>query len=213
MKAFVLLLLLGFWGCSPLRTSPHDERYRWELTLHEVQTNLDDLRHDTNCVQTEIQILEGRIKSFEHAIASLKQQEIEKLQARLDQFSQQFHLLDKKWTAFEKKQDTGKDGIESLSIHANEMNMALSQFKERIGELEKEIIRQNRQLESFGKIKGNLESLTKSLKAESPRIHKVRLGDSLEKIAKVYKTDAAAIKQLNQLSSDLIIVDQELKIP
>ncbi len=209
----ILILTLFFSGCSPIKTSLHDEKYQWELTIHEVQTNLDDLRHDTNCVQTELQILEGRVKSFETALFSLKQQEIEKQQGRIEQLSHQLQQLEKKWSSFEKKEGANRDGWEQLSSHANETNMALSQFKERMEELEKEIISQNRRLESLVKIKGSLENLSKSLKADSPKTYKVRPGDTLEKIAKMHRVDVSSLKQINQLQSDLIVVDQELKIP
>ncbi len=208
-----LPLLCALSGCSPLRTSAHDEKYQWELTIHEVQTNLDDLRHDTNCFATEIQILDGRIKCFENALASLKQQEIEKHQSRIDQITHQLLGLEKRWALFEKKNEVGKDGIESLSSHAKETNMALAQFKNRIEELETEILSQNRRLEALSKLKTNIETLTKALKSEGQKIYKVRPGDSLEKIAKLHKTDVATLKQINQLQQDLIVVDQELKIP
>src|SRR3989344_6054935 len=96
-RACLPLFLLVLAGCSPLRTSPHDEHHQWELTVHEVQTNLDDLRHDINCFQTELQILDGRIKYFENALTALKQQDLEKQQVKIDQISHQLHLLEKKW--------------------------------------------------------------------------------------------------------------------
>ena len=210
---FLPLLFLLFAGCSPLRTSPHDERHQWELTVHEVQTNLDDLRHDINCFQTEMQILDGRIKYFENALASLKQQDIEKQQTKIDQISHQIHQLEKKWTSYEKMQEGGKEELENLSDHANKTGMALIQFKDRIEELEREIQTQNRRLEALSKVKGNIETLAKSLKGEAYKIYKVRPGDSLEKIAKAHKTGVDRIKQLNQLEQDLIVVGQELKIP
>lgn len=207
----VLLFLLG--GCSPLRTSPHDERHQWELTVHEVQTNLDDLRHDINCFQTEIQILEGRIKYFENALTSLKQQDLEKQQVKIDHVSQQLHTLEKKWSSFEKMKQGGKDDLDRLMAHANETTTALSQFKGRIEELEQEILTQNRKLETFSKVKGNLETLAKSLKSGGYTIYKVKPGDSLKKIAKAHNTSVERIKELNHLRQDLIVIDQELKIP
>ncbi len=200
-------------GCSPLRTSPHDERHQWELTVHEVQTNLDDLRHDINCFQAEMQILDGRIKYFETALATLKQQDLEKQQTRIDQVSHQLHQLEKKWSSWETTQKGGKEELEHLATHANETTLALSQFKERIEELEKEILSQNRRLETLSKVKGNLENLAKSLKGESHKTYKVQAGDSLEKIAKLHKKSIDKIKQLNNLEQDLIFIGQDLKIP
>ena len=214
MKILILIpIAFALAGCSPIKTSHHDERYQWELTIHEVQTNLDDLRHDTNCFETEIQILDGRIKCFENALASLKSQEIERQQSKIDQISHQLLTLERKWSAFEKKQDASKDGMEHLSVHAKETTMALSQFKTRIEEIEAEVLSQSRRLEALAKLKGNIETLTKALKVDGQKIYKVRAGDSLEKIAKAHKTDVATLKQLNHLNQDLIVVDQELRVP
>lgn len=213
MKRLYLAPLAFLVGCSPLKTSLHDEHHQWELTIHEVQTNLDDLRHDTNCFQTEMQILEGRIKYFENALTALKQQELEKHQAKIDQITHQLHSLEKKWSSSEKVHEGGKEELELLSSHANETTTALAQFKDRIEELEREILSQNRRLEALSKVKGNLETLAKSFKSDGFKIYKVRPGDSLEKIAKVHKTSVDRIKKLNDLDQDLIVVGQELKIP
>ena len=50
-KNLILLFFipLFFSSCSPMKSSPKEEKHQMELTLHEVQTNLDDLRHDLNC--------------------------------------------------------------------------------------------------------------------------------------------------------------------
>jgi LysM repeat protein len=205
MKKCLICASILLVGCSPLKTSPHDEKYQWELTLHEVQTNLDDLRHDTNCFETEIQILDSRIKCFENALANLKQQEIEKQQIRIDQIAHQLQLLDRKWTAFEKKQETSKENVDQLTNHAKETGIALSQFKNRIVELESEILTQGRKLETIAKLKDGL--------MKSARTYKVKAGDSLEKIAKAHKTDVVTLKQINHLQNDLIVVDQELNVP
>lgn len=213
MKSVYFLSLILLAGCSPLTTSPHDERYKLELTVHEVQTNLDDLRHDTNCFQTDLQILDGRIKCFENALAQIKQQDVEKQQARLEQISHSIQLMEKKWAAFEKKQEGWKEGVDTLSSHANDTTLALTQFKGRLEEIEKEIISQNRRLEALVKLKGNIEAIAKSMKSDGQKIYKVKPGDSLEKIAKAHRTDVSTLKQLNQLKQDLIVVDQELKVP
>lgn len=44
-------------------------------------------------------------------------------------------------------------------------------------------------------------------------IYKVQKGDSLYSIAKKFNTSVSSIRQLNNLNSDLLSVDQELKIP
>lgn len=199
-------------SCSPLKTSPHDEKHQWELKLHEVQTNLEDLRHDTNCFQTELQILDGRIKYYENALANLKQQDIEKQQLKITQIIADLHLLEKKWASFEKGQEIEKEELRHLTAHANETTSSLTQFKNRIEELEQDLLSQNRKFDELAKIKNNIETLAKSFNS-SYKIYKVRAGDSLEKIAHHYQVKVEQIKKLNHLEKDLIVVGQELKIP
>lgn len=206
MKKIVLAFAATLAACSPLKTSPHDEKHQLELTLHEVQTNLDDLRHDINCFQTEMQILDGRIKYYENALSSLKQQDLEKSQVKIDQLTHQIHNLEKKMSACEKSQQGELKDIEKLASHANETTSALTQFKERLQEIEQDI-------SLLAKLKGNLESIAKTLKSDTPKIYRVAAGDSLEKIAKFHKTTVLRIKEMNGLEQDLIVVGQELKIP
>lgn len=206
-------ILLATSSCSPLKSSPNDEKHQLELTLHEVQTNLDDLRHDINCFQTELQILDGRIKYYENTLASLKQNDLEKHQAKIDQISQQIQTLEKKWTSLERVQQGDTKELQELSSHANETTAALSQFKDRIGELEQEIFSQNHRFDDLAKLKGNIENLAKGIRGESFKLYRVKSGDSLEKIARAHKTGVEQIKKLNGLEQDLIVVGQELKIP
>ena len=207
MKKTFLIILAALSACSPLKTSPHDEKHQLELTLHEVQTNLDDLRHDINCFQTEMQILDGRIKYYENALATLKQQDLEKTAVKVDQLSHQIHSLEKKMSSCEKSQLSEIKDIEKLASHANETTSALSQFKNRLQEIEQD-------LSMLAKLKGNLETIAKNLKNSSDsKTYKVAPGDSLDKIAKTFKTTVQKIKELNHLNQDLIVVGQELKIP
>lgn len=208
-----LTLSLIVTSCSPLKSSPNDEKHQLELTLHEVQTNLDDLRHDINCFQTELQILDGRIKYYENTLASLKQNDLEKHQAKIEQITLQIQTLERKWTSLEKIQQGDTKELQELSSHANETTAALSQFKDRIIELEQEIFSQNRRFDELAKLKGNIENLAKGLRGESFKLYKVKSGDSLEKIARQHKTSVEQIKKINSLPQDLIVVGQELKIP
>lgn len=212
--SFFLLLALLMPGCSPLTSSAHDEKHQLELTLHEVQTNLDDLRHDINCFQTELQILDGRIKYYENALTAFKQQDLEKQQIKIDHLTHELQALEKRWTAAEKNRFTESEELIQLTSHAKETSTVLFQFKARIEELENELASGQRRFEELGKLKTNIDALGKAIrKNELSKIYKVRPGDSLEKIAKFHQTSVDKIKKLNGFEQDLIVVGQELKIP
>jgi len=202
-------------GCSPLRSSPSDAQHLVELTLHEVQTNLDDLRHDVNCFKTELQIIDGRIQSHENALASLKQQDFEKLQFKLDHLAKQIQIFEKNHSAYEKGQTGTSQELKQLSAYANETNTALVQFKQRILEMEHEILEQNRRFEELSKIKGNLETIARSIHASESdvKLYRVKQGDTLKKIATEHQTTVEKIKKINHLEQDTIVIGQSLKIP
>jgi LysM repeat protein len=214
MRYILGTALATLTACSPIKSSPHDQKHQLELTLHEVQTNLDDLRHDIHCFKTELQIIDGRIKHSENALSTVKQQDIEKQQAKIDQISLQLQTFEKRLTLFEKNNMTEAEERKELTSHAKETTTALIQFKNRIEELERELIVSQRRFEEFGKLKGNIEHLANSLRGtNAQKTYTVKPGDSLEKIAKQHKTTALKIKKLNELQQDLIVVGQELKIP
>ncbi len=214
MKTIYLSVLpFLFSGCSPLTSSPYDGKYQLELTLHEVQTNLDDLRHDLNSFRSELQIVDGRLRHQEDAFVAVKNQNLDKTQAKIEQLSVDLESLEKKWIASETLRSADSSELRALSSYAKETNIALTQFKDRIAELELELISGQRKFEELGKLKANIESLAKTLRLSDSKTYKVRPGDSLEKIAKVHKTSVDKIKKLNDINHDLIVVGQEIKIP
>ena len=206
MKRFIFLSLFSLIaGCSPLKTSPHDEKHQMELTLHEVQTNLDDLRHDIHCFKTELQIVDSRICQFE----SSKLIEPDKIQAKLDHLSQQIQNLEKKWISTEKTRESKE---KELNLYANETTAALIQCKSRTDDLEKVLTHNQKRFEEIAKLKSKLETLIQIIQSDE-KTYKVKMGDTLEKIAKTYQTSVEKIKSMNHLQNDIIVIGQELKIP
>lgn len=149
----------------------------------------------------------------EDELLALKKYELEKAKSKIDQLATDVQALERKWNSAEKSRLVDSGELKHLSSHAKETSHALTQFKDRIGELEQDLISGQRRFDEISKLKGNIDSLARSLRASELKTYKVRLGDSLEKIAKVNKTTVEKIKKINSIDQDLIVVGQELKIP
>lgn len=211
-----LLFFLGFLicaACSPIKSSGEEEEHQLELTLHEVQTNIDDFRHDLHCFQTELRILEGQLHHQEDLLQEYKEkEESEKKQLRtalrdLEQLEKKLHNEKQ-----EVQEVIGK--MQKLLLHSQETNIALTQYKQKIAELEKNILSQNRRFEEINSLKKTLESLATVLDVSlAENIYIVKAGDSLERIAKHHRTSVQKLKEVNQLKHDLIVVGQKLKLP
>ncbi|MFA5250497.1 MAG: LysM peptidoglycan-binding domain-containing protein [Parachlamydiales bacterium] len=217
LKAFLALFfaLAVFQGCSPIKSTAEDERHQAELTLHEVQTRVDDFYHDLNCYKTEMQILDGKFQNQETALEKLKQKTQNDYLEKSERLLARIKVLEQKLVAVEGQLKETLLAVKELGGHAEETSNALVQYRGKINELEKGVTIQNLKMEEMKKIKGVLEEVALALKADGAAavIHRVKSGDSLEKIAKTYNVSLEELKKLNQLEEDLIIVGQELKIP
>ncbi len=202
MKRFLLpICCCTLAACSPLKSSPREEKHQLELTLQELKTQIDEQKRDLYCFQTELKILDGRIKYYEQTLSNLKNQELDPHWTTLKKLSEQLQDLEQKFSTFE---ETGREKSETfkhLSHHANETTAALVQFKKRILEIEEQ-----KSSQEIAKLK-RIDGLQKSL------AYKVCSGDSLEKIARMHQTTPKRIREANHLDGDLIVVGQELSIP
>ncbi len=197
-QLFLLCILssFGLGGCFFASSRSSGETPAADVALQQVQTRLDDSHHDLHCMQADFQIIESRIKQLEISIANLKN------------LSRQLQSLEMR------QQEILKD-IKQLSSHANETTASFSQYKNRLGELEKEISSQHQKLNEVHQLKGSLESVAESIKQISSQdaTYRVRTGDSLEKIARKYRVSLESLRKANGLDQDRIMVGQELKIP
>jgi LysM repeat protein len=217
MKKIHLFLLLGafFSSCTPIKSSSKDEKVQIEISLHEVQINLDDLRHDLSCFKTDMQILDSKINSQENQMESIKQKQISQSLAKIDGLLEKIKKLENKMLGFEKNQNKSVAKVENLSLHSKEVISTLTQYKEKISEIEGVASSQAKRLDEVQNLKTILDKVAVSLKLNADGFcsYKVKGGDSLEKIAKTNKITVEKLKKINGLDQDLIVIGQDLKIP
>lgn len=187
------LCTLCLIGCSSPLAVLHQEKHEHSLAVRELREELADIKHGLNNTQVELQILEEQYRTqdgdIKKTVASSNTQ-------------------DPKIIALEKK-------ITQLSNHANQTSQYLQDCNTKIAELEKALQHQNALLTEIIHLKSSLTSLTTSLQKDSTEnySYKVKAGDSLEKIARLYKVSITSLKEENGLSNNKIMIGQELKIP
>ncbi len=215
-KLFQLAALLILF-VNPLEAAP--KRYfedQTAITMREMRTALDNLRHEISNHETEIKTYDEKLHNLETIIDSLRQQSTEVSQIQKEALKDSSANLEMKINSLETITKGLVADLRQFKNHANETAAALTQYKQKLAELEKILEIQNQNLDNF---QTALKSLTdvlqvkSSLSSFSDKIYKVAPGDSLEKIARRHQTTVQAIKELNGLSNNKIIVGQTLKIP
>ena len=208
MKHLCLFLVcIALAGCGSMGSSRSD-KHQMELSLHKVRTEVEDIKHDLNTYEIEHHVIEGKLIDQEQTIATLRQQVAELKSGKLDSFVEELQNLEKKLHQVSKKQDKIVADIRQLTTHANDTTTALTQYKDKLSQFEQTIHGQNAQLHEIQKIKEGISKL-----AEEEKTYVVQPGDSLDKIAKENNTSVEKLKQLNNITTDLIVVDQLLTLP
>lgn len=197
-RSVLILAALLFSGCSSRMTSWNEGQGQRDVALEELRLELSDLRHTLNGTKVDMQLLEDKIKN--------------QPSSKKGGDSSQLAALEHKIAELQKNQEKLNQDLKQLSSHANQTSATFAK-------LEQEIQAQTKRLEEIVKLKGTLTSISQALKEKnrdesaSYKTYKIKNGDSLEKIARQQGTTVDAIKRLNDLSSDRIVVGQEIKLP
>jgi len=187
MNNKVTLLLICtplLWGCTSALTALRGNN---DHLFEEMKTEIADLRHSLHGTEVELKLLEEKFESMETA------------SPKNDVAS-----IKHKIALLEKSVDKMSTDLKSLMSYANQTTASLSHYRDQIQEID-------HKLSEVGKLRSTLSQLSKTSSAENT--YRVKAGDSLEKIARKFQTTADALKKNNQLSSDKIVIGQELTIP
>lgn len=211
----LIVLLLNLCATPIADAAPR--RYGYEddtsTTLREIRDSLDALRHEVNNHEAEIRMAEERSSNQEATISSMRQMLQDSTQANKEILKGNASTVDGKIANLESINKGLAADIVQLKSHANESSTALGQYKQKISELEKLVSQQSQNIEH---LQAALRSLTEALggsTADGSNTYRVKSGDSLEKIARAHNTTIRAIKELNRLSNDRIVIGQTLQMP
>lgn len=207
-----MCILTLFTGCGSMN-APREENHKTELTLHKIRTEVEDLKHDLNTSDIELHILEGKLIDQEETISLLKEQMVESQTGKLEGLEHLISTFNKKISALEKKQEEILSDLRQLGSHANETTTALSQYKDKICEMEKTILFQNKKFEEIAKLRKSLENFALETSKNDLQSYTIKEGDSLQKISKNYSITIEELKKINHLKDDLIFSGQSILVP
>lgn len=188
---FILLCTPLMWGCTSTLTAlkGNQDHHLFE----EMKTEIADLKHALHGTEVEVKLLEEKLESRD---AEPGKGDIAALQRKI--------------ALLEKTIDKMNTELRSLMAYANQTTASLTQYRDHIQEID-------RKLDEVGKLRSALTQISKTYTspevASSAKSYRVKSGDSLEKIARKFHVAVEALKQDNQLTSDKIVVGQELTIP
>lgn len=155
--------------------------------MEELRIEIGDLKHAVHTMQVDTGLLEERFR-------------------KQDKPSNALSLLEKRIVQLEKKIDKASSDLRTL-------NGSLQQVLSKIQNVETELFSHSKRLEEVTKLKGTLTSISKAMGNTSEiKTYLVKAGDSLEKIARVQHVSVETLRKINRLSTDKIIVGQELRL-
>lgn len=202
---------LALTGCLPSR-SLRAQEIKADLALREMRSQIEDFKYQLNKYEVELQIVEGKADSQGSTLNQVRQ-DLSKLNENDSNLVEStFALYDKKIEKLEGMEENLKKDLLLLKEHTQELITSLSQFKQKIDSNESQISNQKRFIEH---LKTSIEAVMKYV--EGPKegegiYYVVQPGDSLERIAKENQSSIEQLKDLNHITSDLIVVGQKLRL-
>jgi chromosome segregation ATPase len=219
--AFILAALTALpeAACAaPKRPSYQDE----QIILREVRDSVDELRHEVRNHEAEMRAFEEKLNTQDGRLDALLDQVESNAQSQKNMLKGETQSLDERVAALESLNKNIVADLKQLKSHANDTASIIGQYKQKLGELEKMVQAQNNSLDA---LQTAIQSLADAMQVKAGaialkddrgpglRTYQVKAGDSLEKIARAHKTTAQAIKELNNLNKDRIVIGQTLKLP
>lgn len=114
---YLLFLMMYFCSCSPIKSSPEDERHKMELTLHEIKVNLDSAVHDLADFKKDILLIN-------HKIVKEQENYLEKEAA--------FEELIKKYQELKKEQENISITLKELEGSSKEILSFIEKYRKKV---------------------------------------------------------------------------------
>jgi LysM repeat protein len=178
--------------------SRHEEQTNQQIALfEEVRIALFDVKQTLNTQKLDLELLEEKV-------------------AKLDRRSEVSPALEQRLSTLEHLQEGAMSDIRSLNQFLKETASSLDQLQQQFLTLDQRLKHESERLGEVANLRSTISSLSKAMSSHTQNMgktHRVRTGESLEKIARQYETSVEEIKRTNGLTTNKILIGQELKIP
>ncbi len=182
-----LVCTLLLVGCTSSFTALRGNQ---DSVINDLRMEIADLKHALHGTEVEVKLLEERMEMAEGSSAS----------------SNESKDLERKIGLIEKNLEKLASELRSLSQFSTQTTAALTVYRQQIANLDE-------RLDEVSKLRSTLSQLSRSSAPQETSSYQVKPGDSLEKIARKFQISVDALKRENNLSSDKIVVGQQLAIP
>jgi len=195
------------------------------IAMRALRDTVDVIRHEMNNHESEIRMFDERLQNFEVMLDSIRDQFAESSKSHKEQLKGNSANFEAKINALEATSKGLIADLKQFKSYTNESTSALTQYKQKLGELEKIIDQQSQNIDHLQaamhslmdalQVKSGAEKSSPDISVESSsgRSYRIKAGDSLEKIARIHETTVQALKEKNGLTSDRIVVGKLLLIP
>ena len=201
--------------CSSCVGNKAQEQQIYDLTykVQSLQNDIDDMAYQINSHNVELEILEGKASGQKNLLSNIEKNVGKTIKQEKSSSKNNLLLLEQQLAYLEKTNKTILIDIRNIQNHYNTSSKIISGQSSRLKSLEQESAQQTNKTNKILASIGIINSIVSDNNDLQSTPYKVSTGDSLEKIAKKFKTSVSSIKEINSLNSDLIIVGQTLKVP
>ncbi len=194
----------------------------------ELREQLSTLKREIRNQDEEVATVRERLGTIDQQIEALQSEQQEELAALKDQLKSLQRQSDERIAALEKSIQLLLTDLKQLHEFSQKQVAAYEQQRERVQSLEQALVVQQRNQEQLQYASQKLaDAMTATLRSDAESSpgkpagaaslglgsYQVQPGDRLEKIARRHHTTVQQLKELNQLTTDRILVGQILKVP
>lgn len=182
-----LVCTLLLVGCTSSFTALRGNN---DSAINDLRMEIADLKHALHGTEVEVKLLEERMEGAEGSIDNARESTD----------------LNRKIAILEKNLDKLASELRALTHTSTQTTAVLSSYRQQIAAIDSK-------LDEISKLRSTLTELSRSASPVEAVSYQVKPGDSLEKIARKYQVSVDTLKRENNLSSDKIVVGQQLAIP